>query len=697
MDREELPEMLSDSASSLYSYIEDMQFATDPPIGMSVSEVSSYDVRGDYAVLHLSSPLQDTESLMLMAGADLYRGEDAGFTRYDEVSRTIVIRPGPELLSLMSVGHPRLMVMSDMKFLVRAVSEFLSRHSRSIGIPPRPPSAWDPIFPDGSSPSEQQISAVESIMSSGLSYVWGAPGTGKTQFVLATCIRTCIARGLRVAVFAPTNNSVEQVLRGILKAFGRKDLGDGILRLGIPSKGFLLEHPEMCEDGQAQKRAERLRKSIANMEEILFERSCDRLRPKIDVIGKRLEAMSGTEDFGGSLMEDMRPVIALCRSRMGDACNLEGRDLRSVLAEAKSALYDRDRPALDIEEYAGISDSEIAGMISSMEDELESILSRCTFRRVRDVSIIAGTPLQFISRFRPKGSEDDGRMEMDADRIFLDEAGYCNLVHAACLMTNGVPVAMLGDHMQLPPVCEIDADILVSSAAKGGRLRNAFLWDMSALYCEELLSWPRDALALAYASGTEPEFRMTSRCNLTESHRFGQNLASILDRFVYRNGMSGCGAGNLEICSIDARGAERKERANEAEKEAVEAFLAAESPEPGEIAVLTPYADQAKLLRRGAGKYRDSIMTVHASQGREWDTVMLSVADNGAVDRDVPLRFTSSASPIGLKVINTAVSRAKRRLILVCDMGFWAAKEDELIGMIAAAAEPWVRPEKMDK
>ena len=81
-------------------------------------------------------------------------------------------------------------------------------------------------------------------------------------------------------------------------------------------------------------------------------------------------------------------------------------------------------------------------------------------------------------------------------------------------------------------------------------------------------------------------------------------------------------------------------------------------------------------------------MTVHGSQGREWDTVILSVADNGIASRDVPLRFTSSQTPIGMKVVNTAVSRAKRRLIVVCDRGFWTSRKDELIGGILGEVPP---------
>ena len=107
------------------------------------------------------------------------------------------------------------------------------------------------------------------------------------------------------------------------------------------------------------------------------------------------------------------------------------------------------------------------------------------------------------------------------------------------------------------------------------------------------------------------------------------------------------------------------------------------------VAVLTPYSVQLSVIKRMVGRrYRDSVMTVHGSQGREWDAVVLSVADNGIESREVPLRFTSSQTPIGKKVINTAVSRAKRRLVIVCDRDFWMSRQDELIGGILREVRP---------
>lgn len=367
---------------------------------------------------------------------------------------------------------------------------------------------------------------------------------------------------------------------------------------------------------------------------------------------------------------------------------------QGFLADAMDSIvglmYGRERPAADLDEYSSWSDVDLMAAMFETERELERLRMSSAGARLNDVSVVAMTPHQFISRFRPRGSEEDGRMELDFDHIFLDEAGYCGLVQAASLFTNGVPVTFLGDHMQLPPVSQLDDQLLRSAAQRGGRLRYAFLWNLSSLHCEGLLTEGAGVLSERYISGSDPVFRLTGRADLTESHRFGRNLARVLDAFVYRNGMTGSpDGGDLEIACIDAVCTSREGRENTAEAEAVRDYLRTEKPDPSSVVVLTPYTVQLALLKRRVGRrYRDCVMTVHGSQGREWDTVILSVADNGILSRDVPFRFTSSETPIGLRVINTAVSRAKRRLVVVCDRGFWMGREDELIGGILREVPP---------
>ena len=74
-----------------------------------------------------------------------------------------------------------------------------------------------------------------------------------------------------------------------------------------------------------------------------------------------------------------------------------------------------------------------------------------------------------------------------------------------------------------------------------------------------------------------------------------------------------------------------------------------------------------------------NLYTIHGSQGREWDTVIISVTDGGRK------WFMSSKNPKsnGKTIVNTAVSRARRHVVLVLDYQYWQTCGDELISEIA--------------
>ncbi|MDO5861588.1 MAG: AAA domain-containing protein [Thermoplasmata archaeon] len=684
MDPSELYRRIARSADELYWYQD-----VHPETAESVVGVRSCDVFDGYAILHLESRLQDTTGIRLRVGQDTLDEEASGFERYDEVSRTIIARPGTRFLDAMSDGAEA-SVVSDMNFLVRAAGEFYKRYGPMVAVPGPPRDPPVPTFPSEGVPSPMQRSAAEAVSRSAMSYVWGAPGTGKTQYVLSACIRGCLARGQRVAVFAPTNNSVEQVLRGIMASFGDSGCPDGIIRLGVPSARFLRDHPEMCEDRQAQRRQAECLRALDNLEEVAYERRCDAVLGDIDAISS---AEGGFWDRGD--LEARRPdlvpalgrIEAVCALRPMTSEVLEGdRPLAERLSTLRTLLYGRERCARNISEFESWSDADIAASVEEYREELEALNSRSTEERVSNATIIAMTPHQFLSRFRPRGSDEDTRMELDVDRIFLDEAGYCGLVQALALFTNGVPVAMFGDHMQLPPVEQIEDAIVRDAAKRGSILQDLFLWNLSALYCESLMRCGVDGLRILYLDERDPIFENTVRRDLTESRRFGTNLASILDRFVYGNGLRGDDGRCLEIDVIDVRCDEKEDRANPEEAKAVSVFLKGSGIDPSKVCVLTPYRRQLSILRSRVGrKFSDCVMTVHGSQGREWDTVVLSISDNRTAVRDVPYRFTSSSTPIGLRLMNTALSRAQRRLVVVCDAEFWESREGELIGEVVRA------------
>ncbi|MGI6009416.1 MAG: AAA domain-containing protein [Methanomethylophilus sp.] len=289
-----------------------------------------------------------------------------------------------------------------------------------------------------------------------------------------------------------------------------------------------------------------------------------------------------------------------------------------------------------------------------------------------------------MARFLPNGEKGE-KPSLDAEHVFIDEAGYCGVLLSTSLLANGVPVTFLGDHKQLPPVCTLDKEKLDEWAGADEKMAWAFLWDMSALYTEDVLTKSPGKLARIYYDAAEPEFKLTAECDLTASHRFGDNLAEVLDRFVYGNGIRGLAEEPLEIVCIDVKCGPRKERVNRPEADAIKAWIERESPPEGSFCILTPYKNQYRTLSK-AMPWADgvSLLTVHKSQGREWDTVILSVQDGEGCVREVPLRFTSSKTPVGLRVINTAVSRARKRLVIVCDREFWLSKDDELLGALVS-------------
>jgi ATP-dependent exoDNAse (exonuclease V) alpha subunit len=77
-------------------------------------------------------------------------------------------------------------------------------------------------------------------------------------------------------------------------------------------------------------------------------------------------------------------------------------------------------------------------------------------------------------------------------------------------------------------------------------------------------------------------------------------------------------------------------------------------------------------------------MTVHGSQGKEWNDVVLSIVDTDKMW----FVNTLNQSSRGMNVVNTAVSRAKKRLFIVCNYEFWNRQNDQLIKGLLDVAKP---------
>ena len=194
------------------------------------------------------------------------------------------MKAAPELCDKIVPGNENnVQVIHDFKFLIIRIKEYLSRYGDLLHFPDKGSMSESDIeIKARMNPSDSQIAAIKSCLTEPSSYVWGAPGTGKTQFVLANSIFNDIKNGKKVAVFAPTNVSVEQVLYGLIAEIKQNpefskviDLDKDVLRIGCPTIDFAINFPNMCERKALVKNKKVFKRTIEALEETKNEMVAD--------------------------------------------------------------------------------------------------------------------------------------------------------------------------------------------------------------------------------------------------------------------------------------------------------------------------------------------------------------------------------------------------------------------------------------
>ncbi len=299
----------------------------------------------------------------------------------------------------------------------------------------------------------------------------------------------------------------------------------------------------------------------------------------------------------------------------------------------------------------------------------EEIIKNDKETRIRNCLVLAATVDTCLDRVLPSG-------DFKPDHVFLDEADNCSLIKGVTLTAYNCPVTFFGDHMQLKPVCAMkNTEIALENNAP------VSLWAQSAIYTEDAFyKEPREIFA-DYCSRKPAVFDHMKKYDLIHTYRFGNALASVLAANIYP-GLSGDVNHETDIYFINAIKAKGKlKRTNTSECNVISVYLTRNNTT--DAGIITPYKNQRNELKETLREnhiLEDSVLTVHGSQGREWDTVLFSVTDT------TDMYFTDSLRN-GKNIINTAVSRAKKKLILVCDVNYWKTQPRQLIAQLLSVAK----------
>lgn len=597
MNHEITKTALINATSIYYEYLQNHN------LGCEQLQILGINIQEAVIKFFIKAKFVNTDSLMLdVCGRYTPLSEEAGFCVlfYDEKTGILAIECLDfALLEKIEKHKNDIKLFSDLKFLIRNLEMFFE-NAKSFALPTKNPPlakkpllAQNPLSPTKSNSSQnpstaqnqhieidssftpkdylnaEQKSALMCALSEPFSYIWGAPGSGKTQVVLFEALLYYIYNGLPVCVLAPTNSALEQVLIALISKFDTLGLNrEKILRLGTPSNAFLEKYTEVCDPQVLQKKA-------------------------------------------------------------------------------KDSLFSSTTPKA----------------------------------RLKEALLIGMTMDGFIKK--------NASLGIDFCHFFLDECAFTPLIKALVLTTQNTPITLLGDHKQLMPICEMP-----TSQIKGDKIW-ANLFNLSSLFLEDFFAHSAEISAPIFSKSqssplcfTQSDSAKTAFCILRQTHRYGDNLAKILDSHIYHNGLKGKQE-NTQIFYIDCPNAIIEDKQNITEARAIAALTKEldkqKSPlsqnDFSDFAIITPFIKQKKLLSDCGVSYR-RIWTIHGSQGQEFDTVIFSPVM-------LHHHLTDSRNTNASYALNVAISRIKKQLIIVCDRAYWLRFRGQFLSEILANALPF--------
>jgi hypothetical protein len=784
MNSIEIKTCLINSAEAYY------QFMTEKNLGLQEAALQGIQLHpnSEFITLLLDQRPFDIEAVQFrFAGVTGY--QIVKIVEYDSDSKLLLVQPNPEQRRYFDPLQPgNVFVVTDLKFLVKRNRDWFKNNGSDI------------IFPNSVSelsetyssiqyfnnllPSAVQLKALKTIFTKSFSYIWGAPGTGKTQLVLAYAILHYIRNGKKVAILGPTNNAIEQVLFGVLPMLKRSGFeSKSVIRLGTPGHKFADQYPDCCEVKGINNRIKEYEKQKKILAKIIISRNFadqiirwkegivqfDGLRLCIEQI-KQLKfdfhQIESTYKSASLYIIEQRNTIFILdqeileleknkkkvwykllklfikqtktdreiflrnetirqrkfvlseineehervRKQLRDsefqilpkieekreilnqinACYLTSKIFKSIfdnytddtLFQAKELVQNK---IIEIEtlsltgdvldtHYKNYTTDALRDKIVVIDTKIENLKRITTEERIKSISVIACTLDTYAGRFM--------NSMMPVDHIFLDEAGYASISKALTLFNHRVPITFLGDHKQLPPVCYLKSEHINEIQ----QYNDCFTWSRSAIFTEKLFrnSLEENYRFQAIAAGNH--FGQMSLAFLSETRRFGSNLSAILNRFVYQQNLTS--AQDIQPVQIQFVHASREmpQGHNQNQMEVAKIFVLIQSRlHTKSLAILTPFNNQVSLLGNALPNLRNNqqIMTVHKSQGQEWDTVILSVVET---DQPFLMNAPLGQSTVGLHLLNTALSRTRKELIVVCDFRYWQPRNNQMLTALMQAA-----------
>ncbi|GAA1081428.1 AAA domain-containing protein [Nocardiopsis metallicus] len=575
--------------------------------------------------------------------------------------------------------------------------------------------------------NEGQRRAVEQALGSGVTFIWGPPGTGKTE-VVSLIVEGAHRLGERILFLAPTRVAVDQALERVCERFEGEDGFDSGLvqrageievaslrerfgsvidpemiaeRLGADLSARAEELEEILEVAAAQRDAhERLARAEEELgsgedlaEEITreisrhrtqaahFQRELDQVAASVEAIGapsgmfakRKAERLARLVDERSRL----RTTLTNVEQRI-DAATDRLEDINTAITER---VRERDSafeatvglPSVEeVEELIGWAEPELTEVRDELDGLMEAVRSRCR---------IMGTTLSKALQSR--------RLMDEVDTVVIDEAGMVDLPSAWCAAgLAGKRVVVAGDFRQLPAITQASG----SRKLQPEEREHARQWmDRDVFHAAGLVS----------PSGrVNDDPRLVA---LDTQYRMRPDICAVVNRVAYRDAPLVTGRKDrsrlphsplmeLPVVLVDTSGSRvrvdgtGRHKSNQVHEAVIHELVRglqydgvlpgrkhdAPVPPVERMAVIAPYRDQVKHLRsslkyRFGEDYEGLADTVHRFQGSQRPLVIMDTVA-GAGDKPGFFYSGTGMSSSTARLLNVALSRAQDHLVVVADV-----------------------------
>jgi len=549
-------------------------------------------------------------------------------------------------------------------------------------------------FPFGCNASQK--AAVEAALTHQVSVVQGPPGTGKTQTILNIIANLLLAN--KTVMVVSNNNSA---VANVVEKLEREGLGFLVATLGNSEKrDEFVRQQQLCYPDMSAWKVEQssavkqeVQSSLAAVSQG-FDDQTQRalLQAELDALLTEKQyndqGQNTSEKYDGL---KRKPSAKLLQLLLACKMKTEREETFSLWQRMKWAFtlgtplfaWLKEQPSLLIapleSAYYEAREGEICANLARIDARLQGMDVQACVKRLQTSSL---QPLKhqiekrYAHRTRPMFSQKDIRHNTEAllqeypvvlsttysakrclspdlvfDYVIMDEASQVDIKTGALALSCAMNAVIVGDTQQLPQVVDRTQRQAIEAILSTYQVEEPYNAATHS-FLQSCLEVFKDAPVTLLREHYRCHPKIIEFCNqrfyggqlIAMTHDTGEEDVLRVVRTV---------KGNHDRTSyIRPESAAKGSHINLREVEVIRQEVMPLYAEDESVGIITPYRDQAWQINRALQE--DLASTVHKYQGRECDTIIMSMVDS------VPTPFSDDA-----QLLNVAVSRAKSRLCIV--------------------------------